>query len=152
MEIKDIIKPAITIKDTASLKDAVSLMIEEKVNALLVVDDDEKLIGEITVSELLTAIVPDYLDDDVIAAHFVSNEVFQETVEQASDKQVQFFMSKKITPVTMHEELMTIAVKAISGQHVRIPVIDDEGKPIAIISRRGLKHIIGDALNIEDAA
>lgn len=151
MEIKDITKPAITIGEDASLKDAVTEMVNKQVNALLVVDADGKLVGEVTVSELLKAIVPDYLDEDGIAAHFVSNEMFEEAVEHASDKQIKFFMSTRVTPVKMNEELMVVAVKAIAKKQVRIPVVDDEGKPIAIISRRGLKHIIGHTLGVPDS-
>lgn len=150
MEIKDITKPAVTISEDASLKEAVTRMVEEKTNALLVIDTEGKLVGEVTVSELLKAIVPDYLDDDGIAAHFVSNEMFEEAVTHASDKLVKFFMSTRVTPVHMDDELMLVAVKAIAKKQVRIPVVDESGKPVAIISRRGLKHIIGHTLGVPD--
>ncbi len=151
MEVKDIIKQASLITTTASFKDAVTQMVNEKTNSLLVVDDEGKLVGEITISELLAAVVPDYLSGDSISAHFVDNETFEETVKETSEKQVSFFMSDKVTPVKLDEELMAIATKAIKYKTVRIAVVDDENKPIGIISRRGLKHIIGDALGIEDS-
>ena len=150
MEVKDITKEVSIITETASFKEAVAKMIKEKTNSLLVVDNEGKLVGEISISELLKAVVPDYLDNDSITAHFVSNEMFEEAVIDTAEKEVQYFMSRNITPVTMDEELMAVATKAIANKKVRVPVIDDGGKPIGIISRRGLKHIIGDALNIVD--
>ena len=67
-----------------------------------------------------------------------------------ADKFVKLFMSTKITPVKLTDGIMEVATNAIAHKSVRIPVIDEEGKPVGIISRRGLKHIIGDALNISD--
>ena len=151
MEVKDIIKEASIINTEANFKEAVEKMIADKTNSLLVIDTEEKLVGEITISELLAAVVPDYLSGDDISAHFIDNEQFEESVKDAAEKQVEYFMSKKIAPVKLDEELMVIAVKAIANKTVRIPVVDEDGKPIGIISRRGLKHIIADALGIADS-
>lgn len=151
MEVKDIIKDPVLITETASFKEAVEKMTREKTNALLVVNDAGELVGEVTISELLKAIVPDYLSGDSISAHFVDNEAFAEDVTDAAETEVQYFMSRNVTPVTLDEELMVVAIKAIKYKTVRIAVVDEHNKPIGIISRRGLKHIIGDALGIEDS-
>ncbi len=151
MEVKDIVKEAATIIETASFKDAVALMIEQKTNSLLVVNNEGKLVGEITISELLEAVVPEYLDEDGIAAHFVSNEMFEKAVSEAADKEVQFFMSEDITPITLNDELMVAATKAIAHKKVRLPVVNENNEPVGIISRRGLKHIIAHTLNIPDS-
>jgi len=151
MELKDIIKEAVTISEEASLKDAVSLMISEKTNSLLVTDNNGILTGEIGVIDLLDAVVPEYLDGDSIAAHFASAAMFEEAVNDNQEKQVKFFMATKLSPVDLHDGIMEIALNAIEHKSARIPVVDENGKPAGIISRRGLKHIIGDALNIPDS-
>jgi len=150
MELKDIIKESVSISEEASFKDAISLMISEKTNSLLVTDNNGLLTGEVSVTDLLDAVVPEYLDGDSIAAHFVSPAMFEEATKDAQEKQVKFFMSTKITPVKLTDGIMEVASNAIANKSARIPVIDDAGKPAGIISRRGLKHIIGDALNISD--
>lgn len=152
MEVKDIVKPATLIGEEASLKDALALMISDKTNTLLVIDADGKLSGEVTVADLLDAIVPEYLDGDSIAAHFASEEMFEEAVTTAQDKLVQFFMSQDYSPVEMTDGLMSIAATAIGNQRARIPVIDTDGRPVGIISRQGLKHILAKFLNIKDSA
>lgn len=151
MEVKDIIKDAITISETASFKDAVALMIHKQTNSLLVTNEAGVLVGEVTVSDLLEAIVPDFLSGDSVAAHFATNEMFNEAVTQAEEKEVQFFMTTDLKPVKLNESAMAVAANAIEHVRVRIPVVDEENKPVGIISRRGLKHIIGDALNIADS-
>lgn len=152
MEVKDITKEAVTIEEEASFSDALRLMIEKKTNTLLVVDTEGKLTGEINVTDLLDAIVPEYLDGDSIASHFATEEMFEEAIKDTADKQVQYFMSKDYSAVELSDGLMSIAATAIGHQRARIPVVDGDNRPIGIISRQGLKHIIAQFLGIEDSA
>lgn len=150
MEVKDIIKDAVTISETTSFKEAVEQMIQKQTNSLLVTDNNGILIGEVSVADLLDAVVPEYLDGDSVAAHFASPEMFEEAIKSAEEQQVQYFMTKELHPVKMSDGLMAVAANALAHKRVRIPVIDESGKPLGIISRRGLKHIIGDSLGISD--
>ena len=150
MEVKDITKEAVTISEDASFRDALSAMVHGKTNTLLVVNDEGVLTGEVSVADLLDAIVPEYLDGDSIAAHFATEEMFEEAVRETEEKQIQFFMSHDYSTVEMDDGLMTVAATAIAHQRVRIPVIDKDGRPVGIISRQGLKHIIAQFLGIED--
>lgn len=148
MEVQNIMKEAITITEKASFKDAVQLMIEQQTNSLLVVDDAGTLVGEVSVTDLLDAIVPEYLDGDNIAAHFASTTMFNEAIGDTAEKSVEHFMDRDVKSVSEHEGIMSIATTAIANKRARIPVVDNDGKPVGIISRRGLKHIIADALAI----
>lgn len=150
MELQDIIKPAVTIAKDASFQDAITRMIEEQSNSLLVIDETGALIGEVVVSDLLDAIVPEYLDDDAIAAEFATAELFATAVERAKDKKVSEFMTTDMITVDDHDSLMLVAQTAIKEKSARIPVIDADKKPVGIISRRGVKHLIADFLGIEN--
>lgn len=151
MDVRDIIKEAITVSETTSFREAVQEMVSKQTNTLLVINEDGKLVGEVGVADLLDGIVPEYLDGDSIAAHFATEEMFEEAVREAEDKEVQFFMSRDFSTVEIDDGLMAVAATAIANQQARIPVVDKEGKPIGIISRRGLKHIIAQFLNIPDS-
>lgn len=151
MEFKDIVKEAVTIAENASFRDALAAMVHGKTNTLLVVDAEGKLTGEVTVADLLDAIVPEYLDGDSIAAHFATEEMFEEAVKDTEDKLVEFFMSHDYSTVEMDDSLMSVAAIAIGHQRARIPVVDSEGRPLGIISRQGLKHIIAKFLGVEES-
>lgn len=152
MEVKDIMKPAISISEEASFKEALKAMVDQKTNTLLVVDDTGSLVGEVTVADLMDAIVPEYLDGDNIAANFATEEMFEKAVRDAAEQQVKFFMSHDFSVVEVDDGLMTIAATAIAHQRARIPVVDKDGHPVGIISRQGLKHIIAKFLGIDDSA
>ncbi len=152
MEVKDIVKKAVIVSETTSFKEALAKMVHQQTNTLLVVNDAGELTGEIGVSDLLDAIVPEYLDGDSIAANFATEEMFEQAVRDTEDKEVQYFMSTDFHSVKLSDGLITVAAIAIAHQKVRIPVVDDDNKPIGIISRRGLKHIIAKFLGIKDSA
>lgn len=152
MELRDIVKEATIVSEDASFKDALSAMVREQTNSLLVINSDGELSGEISVSDLLDAIVPEYLDGDSIAANFATEEMFEEAVQAASEKLVSEFMSIDFDPVHVDDGLMTVAATAIAHQRARIPVVDHDNRPIGMVSRRGLKHILARFLNIADSA
>lgn len=151
MNVTDITKDAVIISEEASFSEALSKMLTEHTNTLLVINEAGVLTGEVSVSDLLDAIVPEYLDGDSIAANFASEDMFKQAVTDAADKQVVFFMSTDYDAVTTHDSMMTIAATAIAHQRARMPVVDADGRPVGMISRQGLKHILAQYLKLEAA-
>ncbi len=151
MEVIDITKPAITIHENTTFEDTIKTMVEKQTNSLLVVNDQGLLVGEIGMSDVLDAIVPEYMDGDSIAAHFASTDMFTDAVADARLTLVKDFMSLNISPIETTDSLMAVAALAIANNRTHIPVVDNEGKPVGVISRRGVKHIIAHALNIADS-
>lgn len=152
MEVKEIVKNAVTINEEATFTEALTAMIHGQTNTLLVVNDDGILVGEISVADLLDAIVPEYLDGDSIAANFATEEMFEQAVRDAQTRLVNEFMSNDFNSVELTDNLMTVATTAIANKRARIPVVDPDNRPIGIISRQGLKHIIANFLGIKDSA
>lgn len=152
MELKDITKEAICAPADTTFRDAVSLMLEKQTNVLLITDENNKLIGVASVTDLLDAVVPEYLDNDSVAAHFATPEMFESAIRESENKPIRDFMSTEISSVQADEGLMSVAVIAISNRRLRIPVVDSEGHPVGIISRQGLKRIIAEFLANRDSA
>lgn len=152
MELREIIKDVPIIPESATFREALSAMVKQQTNSLLVIDEEGKLSGEVSVSDLMDGIVPEYLDGDSIAAHFATEEMFKEAVQDAADKEVRDFMGVDTDPVEVDDGLMAVAANAIAHQRARIPVVDHEDRPLGIISRRGLKKLIASFLNITDSA
>lgn len=152
MELKDITKEAVIVQEDTTFREAIQTMVKQQTNSLLVINDEGELSGEVSVSDLLDAIVPEYLDGDSIAANFATEEMFEEAVLAAQDKPVSEFMSVGLEPIHGDDGLMAVAANAIARQQARIPIVDHDNRPIGIISRRGLKQILAKFLNIKDTA
>ncbi len=150
MELKQIIKKVVTIGEEATFVDATAKMISSKTNSLLVIDTDGVLVGEICVPDLLQAVVPAYLNGDSTAAHFASEAIFDEAIKEAADKKVHDFMETNITTIHEAGTLMEVAISAIGQKRSRITIVDGDNRPVGIVSRRGIKQILADKLNITD--
>ena len=150
MEIRDITKEAVLILEDATFRDAIGLMMKEHTNSLLVVGDDGVLTGEVNVSDLLDAIIPTHLDGDKVLAELGTEELFEMAVKDAEDKEVREFMNVDFQSVHVDDSLITIAGTAIAHQTAHIPIVDQDDRPIGVISRRGLKHILAKYLGIRD--
>lgn len=150
MELRDITKEAVLVSENATFKEAISLMMSKDTNSLLVVGENGKLVGEVNVSDLLDAIVPTDLDGDHVTSRLGTEDLFEMAVRDASENIVSDFMNMDIQSVRADDSLITIVGTAIAYQTAHIPVVDHEDRPIGVISRRGLKHILAKYLGIRD--
>ena len=149
MELKDIIKEPAIISEEATFREALGAMIREETNTLLVIGEEGTLVGEVSVSDLMDAIIPEYVTGDNMADNFATEELFTEAVKGAADSIVSEFMSMDIESVEVTDSIIEVAAIAIAHQKARIPVVDGEDRPIGIISRRGLKQLLARALNLK---
>ncbi|MFT5849413.1 MAG: CBS domain-containing protein [Patiriisocius sp.] len=147
MELKDIIKEAIVISENATFGEALDTMLTKQANSLLVVDEEGKLSGEITVTDLLDGIIPPMLDGDDAMEKLSDEAQFAEAVHDAKETLIFEFMSLDFSTVRPDDTLMDVAATAIGHQRARIPVVDHSDRPVGIISRRGLKQILGKYLH-----
>ena len=146
MEIKDIAKEAVMISENASLREAIELMLNSYTNTLLVIDDEGTLVGEVGVSDLFDGIIPMNLDGDKALAQLQSETGFAEAVRDAAEKPVFEFMTAGFDTVRPDSTIMDVAAIAIAQGQARIPVVDHDNHPVGMISRQGLKQILGTYL------
>ncbi len=151
MEIRDLTKEAVLISEDSTFRDAIALMVRKQTNSLLVINDDGVLSGEVNVSDLLDAIVPKNADGDSVEEMLGTEALFETAVIDATDIPVADFMTTDIQSVFIDDSLMTIAGTAIAHKTAHIPIVDHDNRPIGVISRRGLKHILAKYLGIKDS-
>lgn len=144
MQVKDIVKPAVIISETDTFASALTALTNEHTNTLLVVDHRGVLTGEVTVTDLLDAVIPDTLSGNEVTSHFINDEAFIASIEIVKDLPVAEFMSRDFTPLTLKDNLASIIASAITNVRARLPVVDNEQHPIGIISRQGLKQILNN--------
>ena len=151
-KIQDIMITPNLIGIDSTFIEVLSKMICAHTNSLLVVNNRGVLVGRVQSLHLLWHIKPDYIDDKFAAltAHFIDEEIFQESCVKVKDDPLEMFMEKDPRTVTVNISLMEAAMIAIEDKHARIPVVDDEYKPIGIITRTELKKIMASYLGIND--
>lgn len=140
-----------TVVSTTSLRAAVSTMIKEKTNGLVVIDKNAKVVGILSSWDIIQHIVPDYLEHEKSRlAGFEAAEVLCERVRDVKDDIVENFMTKKVHCVRNEDNLMEV-VTMLSQFHIRqMPVVDDDKRLIGYINRTDIKKAIFDILETQD--
>lgn len=142
MDIKEITKDAVVINENITFGEAIEAMDKNKTNTLLVTDDEGVLTGEVTMTDILEAIIPDNLDGDQVMEQLYSDEGLRGAVKTAFEKPVIEFMSMDFTALNMDDNMINVIATAIANNRSSIPVVDGDNRPVGIVSRRGLKQII----------
>jgi predicted transcriptional regulator len=152
MFIRDCIKrDFITIKQTASFRDAIATMIQNKTNGLIVVDDTGHEIGVLDSFHLINTMIPSYLKDDPTLAKFEDESVFAKAVESVLTVSVASMM-QPLHGICVHEDDQFMLAATLSSKHGTryIPVHDDQENLVGIITRTQIKRGMAKILGIED--
>lgn len=148
--VSDIMRKVNTIGSGSTFKEVLAKMIEHKTNSLAVVDESGAFVGMVNARTLIHHAVPSYLGEDSTAAHFANEELFRDEVKKVSGDAVEKFIDDGISTINEKESLMKAAMIVGEGKQVRIPVLDENNKPIGLLTRTELKQVIGAFLDIEN--
>jgi len=149
--IRDIMRQPVMISSGATLHDVLTKMIEQKTNSILVVDDEQKLVGLVNTGTVIAQIIPDYLEDDIIAAKFATEEIFKEEVNKTRDISVLDFMNNEPNFVTVDASIMEVSILALSKKQIRVPVVDNDNKVVGLLTRTEIKQMIGYYMGIDES-
>lgn len=142
MNVKDIVKPAALISETDTFEAALHKMSSEQTNTLLVIDEEGELTGEVTVTDLLNAIVPETLNGDEVLNYFSTDEAIKTSIDMVRYTPVSEFVSHDYTALELSDNLLSVFANAIAHERARIPVVNKDNRPVGIVSRRGLKAVL----------
>lgn len=146
--IENIMRPASVVQDSVTFRDVLTKMIEEKKNSMLVVDAGGKLVGLVNAKALVRRAVPDYLEEDVLAARYATEAMFKEEAEKVADIPVTDFMIADVKTIKLSDSVMYAAIVGLAGSNMRVPVLDDDGRPLGLLTRTEIKQLIGMHLGI----
>lgn len=140
-----------TIERTATLKEAVTEMIKNKTNGLVVIANDTKVCGIVSGLDIIHYLVPKYLKKERKLASFESGETFVVHVLEAADVPISKLMTKNVIKVRADSTLTEVAALLSEYKIRQLPVVDTKGYLIGYINRTDVKWAIGDILGITSA-
>jgi len=137
----------VTIRDSATFREAVDMMVENKTNGLIVVDNLQKVKGILSSWDIIQHIVPDYLEEDKHLAAFESGDVFIRRIKEVANTPVTEFMTSKVHKAHPEQSLMAAAT-ILSEFHIRqLPVVDHNDVLIGYLNRTDIKKAIAEILS-----
>jgi CBS domain-containing protein len=129
--VKDVMTThVVAVRPNATYKDMATRLREFRVSAFPVMDDDDKVIGVVSEADLLTKEALEYADQGRIGGILHSRERSKAAAVTAAE-----LMTTPPVTIGPHETVQQAARLMYSCKVKRLPVVDEEGRLIGIVSR-----------------
>ena len=137
LKVKDVMtRDVVCVSKDQLLADAAALFVDKKVSGAPVIDDQQFCVG------VLSAL--DYVRREHVIRNTPPGEAVNDRVHQR--------MSKGVQSVRPEQTLLT-AARIMCVQHVhRLPVLNNEGKPVGVITSMDVVAALVNAIDEREAA
>jgi predicted transcriptional regulator len=142
------IKKPTTINQDQTIKDALSLFSTKHFNSAIVVDDNEKIVGTISIYDISRDIIPPaILDNPSLGASLYRKGFFEELCKDVGDKKIKSLMRKDFAVVSPEAHILEVLALFIAKDLYFVPVMEDK-KIVGILTRSNLKRAIALAMEL----
>lgn len=139
MKIKDVMsKDIVAIAPSMGIRKIYNLFRERHLGGVPVVDNENKLLGMVTKTELLDVLIPDYFDmvgDFLFIDDFGALEEKLESLPSLELFLAEDLMVRNMITIKETASLMKAPVLMSKYNVRRLPVVDDAGKLVGILTR-----------------
>lgn len=136
MKVKEImVKNVVSLKPDDNTKDALDLIIKMEISGLPVIDNDGKLVGMFTEKEVISYILPSYIDRVGTFVYEENPKSIQKKISELGKIKVSQLMRKEVVTVNEEANLGEVSKVMLTKKARRIPVMDKSGKVAGIVAR-----------------
>ena len=137
-----------TIVKTATMRQAIAAFAREGTNGLIVIDEENpsKVAGILSSRDVISLVVPDYLESERELGAFAAVDMFYERVAKIADEPVVKHMTEKVHVVNPEDTLMMVATYLSEHGIRQLPVVDNENNLVGYISRTDIRRALNDAI------
>jgi CBS domain-containing protein len=147
MKARDVmVSPVVTVKPSAAVKEVARLLLENRISAVPVVDDEGKVVGIVSEGDLLHRSeagterrrswwLVGLTGEETLAAEYV----------KAHARKVADVMTAKVITATPDAPLHELAALMEANAIKRVPIVKDDGRLAGIVSRANLLQAVASA-------
>jgi CBS domain-containing protein len=135
----------ITIPSDATIRDLVNLFNDRRLDWICVVEGDNKLVGVITIFELLKAFLPEHVKMKQELAQFMHEGYFEKMCTKMKSQPVSSIMRTDLVPTREEDNLIKIVADIVRYRLMAVPVTRGE-KLVGAIYKKGLLGYTGKML------
>jgi CBS domain-containing protein len=148
--VRDLMRDPVLIQKGATLREALATLVEKKSNIACVVDEAGVFIGGISTLDIIREVLPDYVEYDPVAARFAHADMLKEDANNAAKVPVENFVDTEEATVAAETGVVEASVITAQENHGRIVVLDENKRPVGLLTRTEIKRVIAAFLEIEN--
>ncbi len=139
MKVRDIMTKDLTsIEKEISVKELVFILNSSGITSVPVVDDEEKLIGFISESDIIKAALPGYFELLSGIAFIPDMDHLSKKLAQIEDDAIEKYMQREVVWVYDDDDDLQVADMMIRKNIRNIPVVDHESHLVGVVTRINL--------------
>nr|WP_279231691.1 CBS domain-containing protein [Thermus thalpophilus] len=138
------VSPVVSVPLGATLDQVARLMVERRIGSVLVVDGQGKLVGVVTETDFLKerGIPFSTYRAPMLLGRFLDGAGIERILEEARTTRVEEIMTAPVHAVGPEEPLGRVLDLMLTYDINHVPVVDEGGKPVGIISRFDLLRLL----------
>lgn len=148
MKVSDIMtRRVISVRPETRVGEIARIFREHQLSGIPVVNEEDELVGIITELDLITRHarpqMPDFLP--LLGVYVPLNrEKYRESLRRITGVAAQDIMTKPVTTVDPDASIEDLATMMVSNRANPLPVVDDDGRMIGIVSRTDILRVLED--------
>lgn len=143
MKVREIMeKEVVTISPQTTFADAAKLLYDKNMSGLPVVDGRNKLVGFVSEKDLFRVIYPYYKSYYESPEDYTDMESRENKVKEISKHPAKNFMYTDVATVGPDIPVLKAAATMLAKKVSRLPVVDEKGNILGIISRKMIYRAI----------
>ncbi|OGX40959.1 MAG: hypothetical protein A2984_01825 [Omnitrophica WOR_2 bacterium RIFCSPLOWO2_01_FULL_41_12] len=136
MKVREIMTKDInSITPETTCQEAVGLLEKMQISGLPVIDEQDKLVGMFTEKEILSYILPSYIEKVGRFIYEANPKATKTKFTQLSKIKVSQLMRRNVITTTEDTALCEVARIMLTQKARRLPVLDKSGKVVGIVAR-----------------
>jgi CBS domain-containing protein len=138
MKAKDLmVSPVVSVPLGTNLEEVARLMVERRIGSVLVVDGEGRLVGIVTESDFLKerGIPFSTFRAPMLLGRFLDGGQLERILEEAKNTRVEEIMTSPVHAVGLEAPLREVLDLMLTYDINHVPVVDEAGRPVGIISR-----------------
>ena len=151
MRVKELMEPVTSnwLRPEQTLYDAICTMRrtrweESSVNGMVVLEHGIKLVGVVSIKDVIRAVIPSYLEDNL--GGFTWGGMLEERAKKAGLMYVRDIMSTGLITIGADDMLLQCADLMIDNHLQRLPVVDKSGRVLGMVHIRDVYLTVTDIM------
>jgi len=139
------------IHEDMTVRDAVAILLKARHNGVLVLDERHELIGIFCIQDVVAAVVPEEMRENInLANAMYKSGFFEERCAHIKDKKVKHLMRTEFFRITRETNIMALAAEFLNTDLYMFPVMEKEGsnKVVGVITRSEVKKALAAGMDI----
>lgn len=147
MRVKEIMtKDVITVRPEASIRELAELLVERRISGVPVVDEAGSVCGIVSEGDLMRKEIAPQMPDELCilgaVVYYNGLQEYREAFRKFAAMTAGQMMTEKVITVKEDDEVSKVG-KIMLDKHIkRVPVLDDSGKLVGIVSRSDIVRMM----------